>query len=95
MNKDTINIIDKNGVNKTYDIMMTFDSDNTNKSYVVYTNYEIGADGRIIVYASTYENHNGKVKLGNVDTKEEAEFINKFLNEQIEDNNYYIESKND
>ena len=90
MNNDIIEIIDLSGERKKYDVLLTFDSDNTNKSYVVYTNYQKNEDNRIIVYASTYKYVNNELILKDVDTKKEIDFINDFLIKQQEKVNYYL-----
>ena len=90
MNNDIIEIIDLSGERKKYDDLITFDSDNTNKSYVVYTNYQKNEDNRIIVYASTYKYVNNELILKDVDTQKEIDFINDFLIKQQEKVNYYL-----
>ena len=57
------------------DILFTFDSDVTNKSYIVYTDNSIDDLGNIRVFANTYEKDKDSGKLGEVKTLEEWNII--------------------
>lgn len=53
--KSTFTLIDETGVERTYEMLFTFDSDETKKSYMVYTDHEKDEDDREKVYASIYD----------------------------------------
>ncbi len=48
-------IKDESGVEKEYYKLFTFDSDETHKSYIAYTDYSKDESGNIIVRANTYD----------------------------------------
>ena len=52
--KNTFTITDKDGNSKTFDVLFTFDSDETGHSYIEYTDNEKDHDGNTQVYASIY-----------------------------------------
>jgi len=61
------------------EVLFTFDSDETKKSYIVFTDNTIDESGNIKVYANTYDPE-GKVQdLGVIETKEEWDIIEKLL----------------
>ena len=45
---------DEFGNETLYDVLFTFDSDETNKSYIVYTDNSLDDQGNVQVYASVY-----------------------------------------
>ena len=51
-NKSKFTLIDDSGVEREYEMLFTFDSDETKKSYMVYTDHDKDADGKEKVYAS-------------------------------------------
>ena len=57
------------------DILFTFDSDDTNKSYIVYTDNTYDDSGKLKVYANIYDPYNDSGVLDNIDTKEEWDLI--------------------
>ena len=52
--KNTFTITDKDGNVHTFDVLFTFDSDETGHSYIAYTDNTKDEDGNIQVYASIY-----------------------------------------
>jgi uncharacterized protein YrzB (UPF0473 family) len=57
MNSDESKMIikDESGIEKEYYKLFTFDSEETKKSYIVYTDYTKDDNGNIIVKANTYD----------------------------------------
>ncbi len=81
-NKNTFTMIDKNGNTLVCTILFTFDSEETNKSYVVYTDNSKDASGNTQVYAGTYsqeEMANENVQLGDIETDKEWKVIENIL----------------
>lgn len=74
--KNVINIIDENGKETEYEILLDFILRKNNKHYLVYTDNTINSDGSLNVYASVYINDN----LEMVSTDEEWVEIEKRLN---------------
>ena len=52
--KNTFTVINDEGREITCDVLFTFDSDETKKSYIVYTDNTKDKDGNIQVYASIF-----------------------------------------
>lgn len=80
----TFIIIDEEGNELTYDILFTFDSDETNKSYVVFTDNTIDESGSIATYASIYDPSGENKELQPITTDAEWDLIENLL-AQIED----------
>jgi len=57
------------------DVLFTFDNNDTNKSYVVYTDNTKDELGNIKVYANTYNEDDEEGLLGNIETEEEWNII--------------------
>ena len=53
--KNTFKIINDNGEEIICDVLFTFDSEETKKSYIVYTDNSKDEQGNIQVYASIYD----------------------------------------
>ena len=70
-------IIIKNDKNEEVecDVLFTFDNNDTNKSYIVYTDNSTDDLGNIKVYANTYNEDDEEGILGNVETDEEWNII--------------------
>ena len=72
MNKDgKILIKDKDNITHECDILFTFDSDETKKSYVVYTDNTKDELGNIKVYANTFDPFSKEGDLGEIETEKE------------------------
>ncbi len=72
MNKDgKILIKDKDNVTHECDILFTFDSDETKKSYVVYTDNTKDELGNTKVYANTFDPFSNEGNLGEIETEKE------------------------
>lgn len=74
---DTGKIIVKNENNEEIecDVLFTFDSKDTNKSYIVYTDNTKDDMGNIKVYANTYDSDKDNGSLGTIETDEEWAII--------------------
>ena len=57
------------------DVLFTFDNNDTNKSYIVYTDNTKDELGNIKVYANTYNEDDDEGVLGNIETDEEWNII--------------------
>ena len=53
--KITFKLTDENGVDTEYEVLLTFESNETNKNYMLYTDNALDDEGNIKVYASIYE----------------------------------------
>ncbi len=78
--KMTFKLIDDDGKEIVCDVLFTFDSEETNKSYIVYTDNTLDEDGNIQVYASTYQKEENSAKLDPIETDKEWKIIETILN---------------
>lgn len=79
MKKNSFTMIDENGKEVTYDVLFTFESDETGKNYIVYTDGTKDETGNIQVYASTYDPANPQSKLEAIETDKEWKVIETIL----------------
>lgn len=73
--KETIEIKNKNGEKKEFDVIFTFESTNTNQTYITYTDYEKDEEGNIKCYSGYFKGE----KLLPVTAKEELTIIEEML----------------
>ncbi len=79
MNKNSFTIIDPDGVEKTYDVLFTFDNEETKKSYIIYTDNTLDSNGNVEVYASIYDPKDPHSKLEEIKTDKEWKVIDTIL----------------
>ena len=80
MENNTFKVVNDQGVEITCDILFTFDSDETKKSYIVYTDNSKDDDGNTQVYASIYDPKMENLKLEPIETEPEWKIIETILN---------------
>jgi uncharacterized protein YrzB (UPF0473 family) len=71
--------IDAEGQEAKYELLVTLYSDETGKSYVIYTDHKLDNEGNTIVYVSTFETNDGTSYLGSIESEEEWTIILKEL----------------
>ena len=82
MNKEnTFKVVDQNGNTIEFEILFTFESDETHKNYMVYTDNSIDNDGNTRVYASIYNPEEDEIKLEPIQTDKEWKIIETILQE--------------
>ncbi len=79
MKKNSFSMIDENGKEIIYDVLFTFESDETNKNYIVYTDNTRDETGNIQVYASIYDPEDPNSKLEAITTEKEWKVIETIL----------------
>ena len=79
MKKNTFSMLDENGNEVVYDVLFTFDNDETGKSYIAYTDNTRDDSGNIQVYASTYDPENPESRLEAIETEKEWKLIEGIL----------------
>lgn len=79
MKKNTFSMLDENGVEVVYDVLFTFESEETGKNYIVYTDNKKDASGNIEVYASIYDPNDPQSKLEAITTDKEWKVIETIL----------------
>lgn len=72
-------IINDNGEELECDVLFTVDSDETKKSYIVYTDNSTDEEGNIKTYASIYDPTGESLKLDPIETEQEWDMIEKIL----------------
>ena len=77
--KNTIKISNDKGQEIICDILFTFDSEETGKSYIVYTDNTREESGKVRVYASIYNPNDPKSKLEDIKTDKEWKIIETIL----------------
>ena len=91
MDKNTFTVINKEGKETTCYVLFTFDSEETNKSYIVYTDNTTDSAGKIQVYASIYNPNEEKITtLEPITTDKEWKIIETILStlqEEIKNGN--------
>ena len=73
-------IINDSGEKIRCDILFTFESEETGKNYIVYTDNSFDEEGNIQVFASVYNPELEDQRLQPVETEEEWRTIDKILN---------------
>lgn len=79
MKKNSFSLIDENGNEIVYDVLFTFESEETHKNYIVYTDNTRDEVGNIEVYASIYDPENPEGKLEAIETEKEWKVIETIL----------------
>ena len=79
MKKNSFSMIDENGKEIVYDVLFTFESDETKKNYIVYTDNSRDEKGNIQVYASIYDPENPNSKLEAITSDKEWKVIETIL----------------
>lgn len=78
INKEKIQI-EKNGVTKEYDVLFTFDCEDTMKCYVGYTDNSVASNGRKNIFVSSFNPLKPKVGLEDITDERELQMIGEVL----------------
>ena len=76
---------DKDGKVTKYDVLFTFESEETNKKYIVYTDNELDKDEMIKTYASIYEEIGEGLKLTPITDDKEWNLVEKLINQATDE----------
>ena len=79
MKKNSFTMIDEDGNETVYDILFTFESEETHKNYIVYTDNTRDEAGNVEVYASIYDPENPHSRLEAIETEKEWKVIETIL----------------
>lgn len=79
-NNNTFKVINDEGQEILCDILFTFDSEETKKSYIVYTDNSRDSEGNIQVFASIYDPKQDNPRLEPIETEQEWKIIETILN---------------
>lgn len=79
--KMNFTVIDDNGKEIECEVLFTFESDETKKNYIVYTDNTTDEAGNTKVYASIYEPDQEDLKLTAIESEKEWKIVETILNE--------------
>lgn len=79
--KMTFKVTNEEGKEVEYEVLFTFDSDETNKSYMVYTDDSKDENGNTRVFASAYVQKDEETELLPIETDKEWKIIETILKE--------------
>ncbi len=79
MEENSFTMLDETGKEVKYDVLFTFQSEETNKDYIVYTDNTKDAEGNVEVYASIYHPEEENSKLEAIETEKEWKIIDTIL----------------
>lgn len=95
MNKEnTFKVIDKDGKEINFEILFTFESNETKKNYMVYTDNTKDENGNVRVYASVFVPDKEPLELLPVETEREWKIIETILESIEEENKNNTEGNN-
>lgn len=77
----TFTVKDSEGKDVECEVLFTFESEETNKNYMVYTDNTTDEEGNIKVYAAIYKEEEGNQILEPIETDKEWKIIETILEE--------------
>lgn len=80
-------VTNKDGKTVKYEILFTFESEDTDKNYIVYTDNEQDKDGMIKTYASIYEEDGKELKLTPITDDKEWNLVEKLIDQAADEIN--------
>lgn len=81
--KMTFKVKGENGKETEYEVLFTFESEETKKNYIVYTDNTTDEEGNTKVYASIYTPGSSETELQPIETEKEWKIIETIL-EQVQ-----------
>ncbi len=79
-NDNIFKVVDNEGKEITCEVLFTFESEETNKNYIVYTDNSIDEEGNTRVYASVYNPDSDTKELLPIETDREWKVVETVLN---------------
>lgn len=77
----TFKVLDDDGKEVECEVLFTFESDETKKNYIVYTDNTLDEEGNTKVYASIYNPNEEETKLLPIESEKEWKIIETILEE--------------
>lgn len=77
----TFKVFDDQGKEVECEVLFTFESDETKKNYMVYTDNTVDEEGNTKVYASVYNPDEDETRLMPIETDKEWQIIETILDE--------------
>ena len=72
-------VLEKDGKEKEYDVLFTFDCEDTMKSYIGYTDHSYGANGRKNIFVASIDPLKPDLSLEQITDEAELQMINDVL----------------
>ena len=94
MKENKFTLIDDNGVETTYDVLFTYESEETKKHYIAYTDNSLDETGNIQVYASIFDPTNTNSRLEPIETEKEWKIVETILETLQEEVRKKVEGQN-
>ena len=94
MKENKFTLIDENGIEKEYDVLFTYESDETKKHYIAYTDNSLDESGNVQVYASTYDPTNPNSRLDPIETEKEWKIVETILETLQEEVKKKVQAQN-
>lgn len=91
--KNKFTVIDKDGKEVTCEVLFTFESDETKKHYIVYTDNSTDSDGNVRVYASIFDPNKEATELEPIETEREWKIVETILDSIQEETKKQQEKK--
>jgi len=79
--KVTFKMVNDEGVETECELLFTFESEETHKNYMCYTDNTTDEEGNIMVYGATFDPDEEEFKLSPLETDEEWTIIRTILDE--------------
>lgn len=94
MKENKFTLIDDKGVETTYDVLFTYESEETGKHYIAYTDNSLDDNGNIQVYASIFDPENPNSRLEPIETEKEWKVVETILETLQEEVKKKVEGQN-
>lgn len=94
MKENKFTLIDDNGLETTYDVLFTYESEETKKHYIAYTDNSLDETGNIQVYASIFDPTNPNSRLEPIESEKEWKVVETILETLQEEVKKKIEQQN-
>ena len=94
MKENKFTLIDDNGVETTYDVLFTYESEETKKHYIAYTDNSLDETGNIQVYASIFDPTNPNSRLEPIESEKVWKVVETILETLQEEVKKKIEQQN-
>lgn len=90
MENNTFKMIDENGVEKEYEVLFVFHSNETGKHYLAYTDNSTDENGDYILFGATFDPTKGignEMELHALESDEEWTILKRIADQEYEENN--------
>lgn len=84
LNENTLIVTDEKGIKKEFTVLLSLDSEEENKSYIVFTDFSKNEEGAIEIHANVYEPNKDEFKLLPLENDREWKMIDNILKSATE-----------